>query len=208
MLSRCQPGTARLPFRTDPKYVSVLVLAFALLFGMSLLSTDSGAQELPKTIRGYKVHREQITVSSGIEREGENGQARVHAGDPSLVDISLLGVTFSLPVEAMIPDRSGKVDLLAFHDLRVNGIQVEIEEYSAKFSFRKNELIALPEPARIFLPTVGIIQAAWNEMRDSKGEWTITGRVFVFGRFRSYGFYHKRVVPIDLDLKIRNPVSR
>jgi hypothetical protein len=100
MLPRCQPGTARLPFGTDLNYVSVLVSAFALLFGLSLLATDSSAQELPKTIRGYKVHKEHITVSSGIEREGENGQARVYVGDPSLVDISLLGVTFSLPVEA------------------------------------------------------------------------------------------------------------
>jgi hypothetical protein len=45
-----------------------------------------------------------------------------------------------------------------------------------------------------------------REMRDSKKEWTITGRVFVFGKFRKFGFEHKRVVPIDIHLTVANPI--
>ena len=44
-------------------------------------------------------------------------------------------------------------------------------------------------------------------MRDSQAEWTVSGRVFVFGRFRRFGIYHKRVVPVDFQIKIKNPLS-
>ena len=43
-------------------------------------------------------------------------------------------------------------------------------------------------------------------MTDTRTEWIVTGRVFVFGKFRRYGLYHKRVVPIDLNLTIKNPL--
>ncbi|HEX6125770.1 MAG TPA: hypothetical protein VFZ23_10410 [Pyrinomonadaceae bacterium] len=179
-----------------------LLLILSLLF----LLPASG-QDLPKKIRGYTVHREPVVVTSGTV-SGEAGDAAVRVGDPVLTDVSLSGVSFELPGEVTSIAQSGKVDFLTFHDFQVNGVPVEIEEYVFPFSFRKNEVVTLPRPAKLFLPTAGILKAAWKEMHETTDEWTVTGRVFVFGKFRKYGFHHKRVVPIDVSLRIKNPLIR
>jgi hypothetical protein len=95
--------------------------------------------------------------------------------------------------------------MITFHDLTVNGIKVEPEDYTHKFEFKRGEKAVVPKPVRIFIPTSAVVKAAWKEMTESRAEWTVTGRVFIFGKFRRYGFYHKRVVPIDLSLTIKNP---
>lgn len=186
--------------------------AFAAVFGLIalVLVTLANAQQLPDEIRGYKVHRQNIAISDTVETKTESNSpdAFVKIGEPELTDISLTGMTLEIPAEIRALQQSGKVDLLTFHDFRVNGISVEAEEYSEPFSFRKNELIKLPKPARVFLPANGILKAAWKEMNDSSENWTITGRVFVFGKFRKMGFNFKRVVPVDINIKIRNPLHQ
>lgn len=95
--------------------------------------------------------------------------------------------------------------MISFHDLKVNGIKVEPEEYLRKFEFRRGERTIVPTPVRIFIPASGVVKAAWQEMTNVQEDWKVTGRVFIFGKFRRFGFYHKRVVPIDFDLTIKNP---
>ena len=178
------------------------ILITCLLFVLPAIS-----QDLPKKIRGYKVHQDRIVVdASDLESNNDESDAVVKIGDPLLTDISLPGVSFELPVEVTSSDQSGRVDFVAFHDFRVNGISVEIEEYRSAFSFRKKESTKLPDPVTIFLPATSLVEAAWKEVHDAKKEWTITGRVFVFGRYRKLGFYHKRVVPIDINVRIKNPI--
>lgn len=46
-----------------------------------------------------------------------------------------------------------------------------------------------------------------NDKTAAKDEWTVTGRVFVFGRFKKFGFDFKRVVPVEINLKIKNPLN-
>lgn len=167
-----------------------------------LLVSGLDAQQLPDKIRGYKVYRETISVNANSQA----AEASVKVGAPELVDLSLNGLTFELPAEFVAANQSGKIRMVTFHDLRVNGIEVEAEEYSHPFEFRKSEHLKLPKPVRILVPSSGVLKAAWQEMTGSKTEWKVTGRVFVFGKFRKFGFYHKRVVPIDLDLVIKNPV--
>jgi hypothetical protein len=128
--------------------------------------------------------------------------------EPDLVDVSLNGITFELPAEFTTSGQSGRVEMVTFHDLKVNGIEVEPEEYTHKLEFRKGEKVVVPQPVRIFVPASGLVKAAWREMAEKRTEWIVTGRVFVFGKFRRYGFYHKRVVPIDLDLTIKNPLHQ
>lgn len=168
-----------------------------------LLVSGAVSQELPDKVRGYKVYREKVSVNANTE----NSDAAVRVGDPQLTDVSITGITLELPAEFSAAYQSGKVEMITFHDLRVNGIRVEPEEYAHKFEFKKGEKVAVPKPVRIFVPASGVVKAAWNEMTESREEWTVTGRVFVFGRFRRYGFYHKRVVPIDLTLTIKNPLN-
>lgn len=174
-----------------------------LLFVIPALS-----QDLPKEIRGYKVFKSKISVKNATDKttEKEPFEAAVKIGDPDVVDVSLTGITFDITAEIRAFEQSGKVDFLTFHDLRVNGLEVEVDEYREHFAFKKGEMVLLPKPARLFLGTGQVLKAAWKEMTESKKEWRITGRVFVFGKFRKMGFNFKRVVPVDIDLKIKNPV--
>lgn len=175
-----------------------------LLLPAAIFSQDS--TKLPDTIRGYKVHKKVIYVKHDTTPEKDEQNAVINFADPELMDISLTGITFAVGAEIQALQQSGSVDMLMFHDLRVNGISVTIEEYSSPFSFRKRDTVTLPEPAKIFLPTGRMLQAAIKEMRESKEMWTIRGRIFVFGKFRKFGFSHKRVIPVEIDLLMKNPL--
>lgn len=177
----------------------------AFCVALLLLAAGTAAQDLPAKIRGYKVHKQEIAVSSSLDPR-QTADARVKVGDPELVDISITGVTFALPAELTAIGQSGTVDMITFHDFRVNGIPVSVSEYNTSFTFKKDELVVLPEPAQIFLPAPRIIQAGLAEARDSKDVWIVTGRIFVFGKFRKMGFNFKRVVPVDIDIEIKNPI--
>jgi hypothetical protein len=37
--------------------------------------------------------------------------------------------------------------------------------------------------------------------------WPVTGRVYVFGRFKKFLFSFKRVVPVELSLTLPNPLK-
>jgi hypothetical protein len=186
------------------------IAAFLTCLSISLfVSTAISAQELPSEIRGYKVHREKIIVTnaSGSFDAIEKRKASVVVGQPDIVDVSLTGITLSVPAVLNAVGQSGEVHFMSFHDFRVNEIGVDIEDYKERFSFKKNEKIALPKPATIFLPTGRILTAAWEEISNSKKEWTVTGRIFVFGKFKKFGFVFKRVVPVDIGLTIKNPLQ-
>lgn len=176
-----------------------LLYGFFLLF---LLAFPTYSQDLPDKIRGYKVYRDKVSVSTSSAAS----DAAIHIGEPEVVDVGLTGITLELPAEFTTAAQSGKVEMVSFHDLRVNGIQVEPEEYTHKFEFRKGEKVKVPKPVRIFVPASGLVKAAWHEMTEERTEWIVTGRVFVFGKFRRYGIHHKRVVPIELNLTIKNPL--
>ena len=197
-------GTEQLETDSAKGRLATAGLTFALL--LAFATSTALSQDLPSKIRGYKVHNDKIVVTT--VGTGDNAaDASVKIGDPKLVEAGLAGVTFELPAEVRSAKQSGKVDFLTFHDVRVNGIAVDVEEYRHPFAFRKGDSAALPKPARIFLPIAGMLQAAWGEMRDAKTEWTVSGRVFVFGRFRRFGMYHKRVVTVDFQIKIQNPLK-
>ncbi|MEQ1762928.1 MAG: hypothetical protein ABL984_07280 [Pyrinomonadaceae bacterium] len=190
---------ANTPDATNVSREGRLAPAVFLLF---LLSLSVFSQELPDKIRGYKVYRDKVSVNASTG----GSDAAIKIGEPEVVDVSLTGITFELPAEFTTSAQSGKVEMVSFHDLKVNGIKVEPAEYTYKFEFRKGEKVVVPQPVRIFVPTSGLVKAAWQEMTEKRADWVVTGRLFVFGRFRRYGFYHKRVVPIDLNLTIKNPL--
>lgn len=181
----------------------IITLVFVLV-----AASFAAAQELPSSIRGYKVHSEKIVITSVSASPDGKSDAVVRVKDPELVDVGFSGVTFEFPAEALSSKQSGKVDFLTFHDFEVNGIKVSIPEYSSPFSFKKGESFRLPEPAKIFLPTGSIAKAAWKEMREIRETWVVSGRIFVYGRFRKFGMYHKRVVPVDVNITIANPLVK
>lgn len=168
----------------------------------------AAAQDLPKEIRGYKVHRAAISVKNETEKAGkkDESQAFVKVGEPELVGVSLAGVTFELSAEIDFTGQSGTVDFLTFHDFRVNDLPVSIEEYKESFEFKKNETVVLPKPVEITVGAANTLRGALGEVNDSKEEWTVTGRIFVFGRFKKSFLKFKRVVPIEINITIKNPL--
>jgi hypothetical protein len=192
---------------------SIEKFALFLLFvcGFLLLSFSTlNAQDLPKEIRGYKVYQAKISVKNETEMTGakDKSEAFVKVGEPELTNVSLAGITFELSAEIDSLDQSGTIDFLTFHDFRVNGLKVDVEEYRETIEFKKNQLIALPKPIKIFLSAGQTLRGALKEVNESKDEWTVTGRIFVFGRFKKSFLKFKRVIPVEINLKIKNPLKQ
>jgi hypothetical protein len=179
------------------KVARVLSAAILAIFATSAIF----AQAVPKKIRGYKVHR---PVSAAQASDGDI-RPFLATGKPSVAEVSLLGLSFDIPAEVFSATQSGKVAMITFHDFQVSGIAVTIEEYRTPFAFKKRHPARLPEPARLFVPSGQLLKAAWNEVSSSQPEWDVTGRALVFGKFRKYGMMHKRVVPVNLSFKVKNP---
>lgn len=196
--------SAFLPFSaivSAPARLCISILLFCFL---------AAAQELPDKIRGYKVYDAKIVVGTANDEFDRKikSEARVKVGEPELVEISLSGITFELSAEISGLEQSGAIDFLTFHDFRVNDLAVEIEDYTHSFEFKKNQVVKLPKPARISLGATQALRGALRESKESKPEWHVTGRVFVFGKFKKFGFGFKRVVPVEVNIKIKNPLKQ
>lgn len=187
--------------------LSKLSSAIAAAIVVCVLLIAAPAQELPKKIRGYKVHNAKIDVDSGGSSTRSPGvDGAVSVGSPTLVDIGFSGVTLDVGGSFTAIDQSGSIDFLTFNDLRVNGISVAADEYRHSFSFNKNEAVRLPSPIRVKISTLDLAKAAYSEYVSSKENWNVTGTVFAFGRFRKFGMSFKCVVPIKISLLIPNPI--
>jgi hypothetical protein len=187
-----------------------LVMFFVFFVSLWFISNIQ-AQELPDEIRGYKVHNAKVSVTNKIDAarsEKDKSEAFARLTEPELVGTALTGLTFEISAEIDPLEFKGKVDFLTFKDFKVNGLSVEIEEYKNTFEFKKNEAIRLPQPIKIFLATGEALKGALGEALNSKEEWTVTGTVFVFGKFKRYGFNVKRVVPVEVNVKIKNPAKK
>lgn len=185
---------------------------FVLFF---LFSANIFAQNLPDKIRGYKVYKANISVKNHDNKNlnsacGESkieSETFVKVGEPQIVDVSLSGITFEISAEIDAPEQSGTIDFLMFKDFRVNDLAVDVEEYKEPFKVNKNETLILPKPVRIFIGARQTLRGALSEWRDSKDEWTVTGTIFVFGHFKKSFMKFKRVVPVEINLKVKNPVK-
>lgn len=192
------------------------IFSTSILFAIVFICTISAfAQDLPKEIRGYKVQKAKISVvnqnaktANSKSGKSDASEAYVNVSAPELADVSLTGITLELSAEIEASEQSGKVDFLTFYDFRVNGLAVDVEEYKESFEFKKNQKIALPKPIKIFVGTGQTLRGALAEFNESKSEWTVTGRIFVFGHFKKAGFSFKRVVPVEINLKIENPIPK
>jgi hypothetical protein len=184
--------------------LSAFICGLIFLFAVSFL-----AQDLPDEIRGYKVHKAKVSVQTQIDKNSpkEDFSVAVNFDKPELIKISPLGATFEVSGEMTVFEQSGKIDFLAFKDFRVNGLKVEIEEYTESFEIEKNKPARLKNPIKIHVSASQTIKGGLKEAFRSEKEWRVTGRVFVFGKFKKLGFKFKRVVPVDVNLKIINPLK-
>lgn len=165
---------------------------------MLLLVQTTLAQKWPSKIRGYKVHDAKIDLSR---------DALLKLADWRIAELGLTGATIEVGAEMMSKKQGGQIEFVTFSDFKVNGIPVEIEEYKNPFTITKGEWFALPKPARVHVRTASIPRAAYRELTEGRGEMVVVGTAFVFGKFKKFGFSFKRVVPINIEMTIANPLA-
>ena len=181
----------------------VFVCGSVLLFSLII-----NGQDLPKEIRGYKVYQAKISVKNQTEKNGapDKSETFVKIGEPEITDVSLTGITLEISAKIESSSQSGTIDFLTFQDFRADNLPVEVEEYRESFRLEKNKTTILPKPIKFFLNTKQTLRGAFKEMKESKEEWTVKGKIFVFGRFKKSFLKFKRVVPIEINFKIKNPL--
>lgn len=191
-------------FKSVKEYFFV---AFVLIL---LFTSPVFSQNYPDKIRGYKVYQTKISIKTEVEKNSEktDAEAIVKISDPELTDISLTGITLEISAEIEGIEQNGKIDFITFKDIKVNGLDVEIEEYTEPFELKKNEKILLPKPVKAFISSGQTLRGTFRELKESKNEWTISGKLFVFGKFKKYGFKFKRVIPVEINFKIENPLKK
>lgn len=179
-----------------------------ILFLVSFSIIVAESQDLPREIRGYKVQKADVSIKNQPSASDKNGKtdAFINVGEPTISEVSITGITLEISGEIESRAQSGKVDFISFKNFRVNDLAVEIEEYKNSFEFKKNQPVTLPKPIKIFVNTGQALRGALKEWKDSKDEWTVKGTVFVFGRFKKSFLKFKRVVPIEINFKIKNPL--
>ena len=214
------PGCAR--------FFCIAVFACALLFAplsSSLAQSDSKVQPTastypatssprayPKEIRGYKLARAKVEIkkNAGAKKDGgddaQDADALIQFGEPRIVSTTPLGITLEVPVTVAAVKQGGRVDFLTFEDMVVNGMPVTIEDYMNPFDLPNKEAVALPQPVRLFISSPRAIAGALNDWSNPQETWPVTGRVYVFGHYKKFIFTAKRVVPVELNLTLPNPL--
>ncbi|MFL6373563.1 MAG: hypothetical protein ACJ73D_02740 [Pyrinomonadaceae bacterium] len=177
------------------------------ILSLLMLSSLSYSQELPSSIRGYKVHRTKVHIGTAATALSGDHEPNAKVGEPRLVDVSLTGVTLEATAEISGLDQDGQIDFLTFKDVLVNGIPLAIQDYEHPFAIKKGKAVTLPVPIRGTVATVNVAKAAYKETTAAKDKWQVTGTVFVFGRFRKMGMTLKRVIPVPITLTVSNPLK-
>jgi hypothetical protein len=115
-----------------------------------------------------------------------------------------------VPIIVAPVTQKGHVDFLVFEDMIINGRSVEISDYDRSFDLPNKDALTLKDPLRIYIYLPNALLAAIGEWTDSKDAWPVTGRVYVFGKFKKsilgISTSFKRCVPVELNLTMRNPV--
>ena len=202
-------------------------LGCVLLTLVSCVTVLPQTRTYPKEIRGYKVERTVVEVKkpdpknqkSGASRNGTDGvdqadpansvgdvDALIQLGKPQVAHITPLGMYFAVPIVVAPVKQSGHVDFLVFEDMVVNGTSVDIDEYQHAFDLPNKQPLTLGDPLRIYIYLPSAMLAALGDWSDSKETWPVTGRVYVFGKFKKSVFSFKRVVPVELNVTMQNPL--
>lgn len=221
----CQPG---------PSY-GIRVLFLIFIAGARAPIAFPQTPVYPKEIRGYKVERAVVEVKRPENRKSDNAIAKagigsdgqpsrdgqavsrsdsdpdaddlIKFGKPELARITPLGITVEVPIVVSPVTQSGHVDFLMFEDMVVNGTSVEIGEYHRAFDLPNKNPLTLHERLSLYIYLPNAMLAAIGEWNDAKETWPVTGRIYVFGKFKKALFSFKRCIPVELKLTMRNPLK-
>ena len=183
-----------------------------MMFALNVGTLAAQAPSYPKQIRGYKVQRAVVEVKKSPRdspvdpRFPEDDLIRF--GEPRLIKATPLGLSLEIPILVSPVIQRGVVDFLVFEDMKVNGTSIDIDEYQHKFDLPDKKPVTLKHPLKIYITLPSAVVAALGEWTDSKETWPVSGRVFVFGRFKKAFLNFKRCVPVELNLSMRNPLRQ
>jgi hypothetical protein len=209
-----------------PVYRSLLILmVLTAAFVVLAQRTNEGTGgPMPKEVRGYKIHRAQVEMKkpseSGKKKSDKKSEKEkfnkdeydetepllIRLGEPELVGVTPLGVTFDVPVILAAVKQQGDVDLLVFEDMKVNDTPVTLDDYVHPFKLPNKEPLTLTPSIRIFVSTPQAVLRTIDEVLNSKEVWAVTGRIYVCGNFKKFLFTFKRAVPVELQTSIKNPL--
>jgi hypothetical protein len=222
-----QPATASMLSNIRGRLVPIVCVVFALV---TVTTVSPQSRTYPKDIRGYKVERTVVEIKKPETNNSKTGNDKnqppndgadqsdsaanseadvdqlIQLGKPQLARVTPLGITFEVPIVVSPVKQSGHVDFLVFEDMVVNGTSVNIDEYRRVFDLPNKQPLTLPEPLRFYIYLPSAMLAALGDWSDTKETWPVTGRVYVFGKFKKGPFSFKRVVPVELNLTMRNPL--
>jgi len=180
--------------------LALVGIVIVLLFSLQAKAQSSA---YPKEMRGYKV--EQAVVE--LKKTGNpNNDTLVRFGDAQLARVTPLGITFEMPLVIAPVKEKGHVDFLVFEEMAVNDTPIEIDDYYRGFNLPNTDSVKLREPLRIFVSLPSAVIAALDAQSTEKKTWIVTGRVYVFGRFRKNLFTFKRCIPVELNVSMPNPL--
>jgi hypothetical protein len=182
-----------------PVFASVLVLCSSVV-------AFSQRATYPAELRGYKVDRVAIETQNSTKTAVRSDDL-IRFGRVRLARVTPAGVNLELPIVVAPVKQKGQVDFLVFEDIVVNGTPVRIEEYHRQFELPNRKELILKEPLKFFVTLPNAMLAALGEWANSQEKWRVTGRIYVFGRYKKFLFNFKRTIPIELDLMITNPLK-
>lgn len=211
--------------RENKKHVGIAMLALcaalflsAFVFAQQPSAKSSAshpstpARTYPKEIRGYKVELANVELKKRDPKEkdstaGRDAEKLIQLGEPKVTGLTPLGISLEVPVTVAAVKQGGRVDFLTFEEMTVNGTRVTVNEYQHSFDLPTRDAVTLPEPVSIYISTPRALLGALGEWTQPKAVWPVTGRVYVFGRFKKFLFKFKRVVPVELNLSFQNPLK-
>ena len=212
------------PVRHNMRVLVTLGVLITLIPSLFAQSTT-----YPKEIRGYKIERAAVELK---ERKNKNSTAQpsegnrsaspkstdqqnkveptqlIQFGSPRVARVTPLGISLEIPVVVSPVRQKGRVDFLVFENMVINGTSVEIDEYHRAFDLPNDKPLTLKEPLRFYVYLPSAIMAAIDELGGNTKEWPITGVVYVFGRFKKSLFRFRRVIPIELNFTMPNPLRK
>ena len=212
---------SRLREETKQKRIAALALCATLFlsaFGFAQQqpaansSSQPPARIYPKEIRGYKVELAKVEIKKQRAKAGDAAKGTddedelIQLGEPKVTSLSPLGIGLEVPVTVAAVKQGGRVDFLTFEEMTVNGTTVTVNDYEHSFELPTREPVTLPAPVSIYISTPRALWGALGEWNKPKDVWPVTGRVYVFGRFKKFLFKFKRVVPVELNLSFKNPI--
>ena len=191
-----------------PKIVlAVLFVAVPITCHAQTRARSTTPREYPKEIRGYKLERASIELKrdkKGGDSASQNGI--ITFGQAKVVSITPFGVTLEIPIVVAAVKQKGKVDFLSFYDMTINGTQVDVDDYNGPFDLPNDHSLILGQPITVFIAMPAALVGAVQDWATPKETWRVTGVAYVFGQFKKWIFKGKRVVPVELDLQMRNPL--